>query len=205
VKVTDVSPQKNNNMRVSVFVDGQYCFSLDAAEAALKGIKPGKELSEKDIKNLLMDCEFSKARDYALGVLSRKSITSFGLREKLLEKGYDDIIISEVVNELTDLGYIDDQSYCQMFLEYCLEKVWGKKKIRFEMKNKGLSDELIGLSLENLSDEAFFEPMKEVIISKYGSEDLSDIKVKNKITRYFASRGFDFSQINSVLKEISDE
>ncbi|MBR3933839.1 MAG: regulatory protein RecX [Clostridia bacterium] len=205
MKVTDVSPQKNNSLRVSVFVDGEYSFSLDAAEAVLKGIKTGKELSAKDIKNLLMDCEFSKARDYALGVLSHKAITSHLLMQKLLEKGYDQIIAVEVINELTDLGYIDDFSYATMFLEYCMEKVWGKKKIRFEMKNKGLSDEIIEDVIETIDDDMFFEPMKEIIISKYGCDDLTDIKTKNKITRYFASRGFDFSQINFVIKEISDE
>ena len=60
MKITEVSEQKNNPLRVNVFIDGAYSFSFDAAEAVLKGLKEGRELSEKEIKNLLMDSEFSK-------------------------------------------------------------------------------------------------------------------------------------------------
>lgn len=209
MKVTDVSPQKNNSMRVSVFVDGEYRFSLDTAEAVLKGIKVGKELSSKDIKNLLMDSEFSKARDYALNILSIKSISSSELLEKIMKKGYDEIIGCEVINELTDLGYIDDEAYANLFLEYCTEKIWGKKKIRFEMKQKGLSDEIIENVLLGFSDDDQLENMVEIINSKYGHEDISDIKIKNRIISYFVSRGFDFSKADAAIKlaseEISDE
>lgn len=209
MKVTDISPQKNNSMRVNVFIDGNYRFSFDAAELALKGIKKGNELSEKEIRNLLMDSEYSKARDYALNVLSQKSISSSDLLEKITKKGYDEIIGYEVINELTDLGYVDDEAYAGLFLEYCTEKMWGKKKIRYEMKQKGLSDEIIENVLSTFSDDDQLENMAETIISKYGHEDINDIKVKNRIIRYFVSRGFDFSKADAAIKlaseEISDE
>ena len=209
MKITDVSPQKNNSMRVNVFVDGEYCFSLDAAEAALKGIKKDKEISQKQIKNLLMDSEYSKARDYALNVLSSKSISSAELTKKILQKGYADIIASEVISELSELGYIDDEAYANLFLEYCTEKMWGKKKIRFEMKQKGLSDEIIENTLLDFNDDDCLEAMAQTIISKYGHEDITDIKIKNKIIRYFVSKGFDFSKADAAIrlasKEFSDE
>ena len=204
MKVTDVSQQKNNSQRVNVFVDGSYSFSLDEAEAVLKGIKPGKELSEKDIRNLLMDSEFGKARDYALGVLSRKMITSSDLLGKLKEKGYAEIIAVEVIEELTSLGYIDDESYAATYLEYCREKMWGKKKIRFEMKQKGLGDELIENALMSYDEGDLISEMAELIKQKYPHDDLSDMKTKAKITRYFASRGFDFSQIDASIRFVRE-
>lgn len=205
MKITQVSPQKSNNLRVNVFVDGVYSFSLDAADAALKGIKPGKELSEKNIKNLVMDSEFTKARDAALGILSRKAISSKALGDKLLEKGYNSLVVAEAINELSDLGYIDDENYARMFLEYCLEKMWGKKKIRYEMKIKGLDDEIIEDVLSSYEDDSQIEAMVELIKTKYSGLDLSDVKNKAKIIRFFASRGFDFSKIDIAIREISNE
>lgn len=208
MKITEISPQKNNSLRVNVFVDGTYRFSLDAAEAVLKGIKTGKELSDKDIKNLLMDSDYSKARDTALNILSRKSITSHLLKDAIIQKGYADIIADEVIRELTELGYVDDENYAHMYLEYCREKMWGKKKIRYEMKQKGLSDENIETVLQTYNEDDIISDMAEIIVSKYSACDLGDIKTKAKITRYFASRGFDFSKIDSAInlaKEISGE
>ena len=205
MKITQVSPQKSNNLRVNVFVDGVYSFSLDAADAALKGIKPGKELSEKNIKNLVMDSEFTKARDAALGILSRKAISSKALGDKLLEKGYNSLVVAEAINELSDLGYIDDENYARMFLEYCHEKMWDKKKIRYEMKIKGLDDEIIEDVLSSYEDDSQIEAMVELIKTKYSGLDLSDVKNKAKIIRFFASRGFDFSKIDIAIREISNE
>lgn len=209
MKITEVSPQKNNSMRVNVFVDGEYCFSLDAAEAALKGIKKDKEISQKQITNLLMDSEYSKARDYALNILSSKSISSADLIKKILQKGYAEIIANEVIAELSDLGYVDDVAYANLFLEYCTEKMWGKKKIYYEMKQKGLSDEIIENTLSCFNDDDCLETMAQTIVSKYGRDDLTNIKTKNKIIRYFVSRGFDFSKADAAIrlasKEFSDE
>ncbi len=205
LKITQVTPQKNNSLKVNVFVDGEYKFSLDGADAALRGIKSGKELSQNDITNLLMDSQFTKARDTALGILSRKNITSHDLGQKLLEKGYEDIVIGEVIKELESLGYIDDESYASMYLEYCLEKMWGKKKIIYEMKQKGISDEIIESVLGAYEDEAALEQMKDIIKQKYMHLCLSDPRTKAKITRYFASRGFDFSQINTAINIVAKE
>lgn len=209
MKITEVSPQKNNPMRVSVFVDGEYSFSYDAADAALKGIKQGAELSEEDIQNLLPHSEFTKARDIALKILSIKSISSKNLSDKLNEKGYTDIIISRVIEELTSLGYIDDENYASMYLEYCMEKLWGKKKIRYEMQLKGIDEEIIEKVFLSYNEDDALKSMAELIKSKYASFCLSDIKTKAKITRYFASRGFDYSIIDAAIRlayeEISDE
>ena len=208
MKITKVSPQKNNNSRVNVFVDDIYRFSLDGAEAILKGIKEGKEVSSKDIENLIMDSEYSKARDTAFNILSRKSITSASLTDSLIQKGYDSVVAYEVIGELTELGYIDDESYGIMFLEYCHEKMWGKKKIRYEMKQKGLSDDIIENILQSYNEDDYLADMADLIISKYSACDLGDMKTKAKITRFFASRGFDFSKIDSEInlaKEISGE
>lgn len=209
MKITEVSEQKNNPLRVNVFIDGAYSFSFDAAEAVLKGLKEGRELSEKEIKNLLMDSEFSKARDYALGILSRKNITSKLLEDKLSEKGYNEIIIGEVINELSSLGYIDDEAYAQMFFEYCLEKMWGKKKIHYEMLLKGIPENLAEEILSSYNIEEAICNISAFITERYTADDLKDAKTKAKITRHFASRGFGFSEISEAIaraiKEISDE
>ncbi len=205
VKITDVCVQKKNEMRVSVFVDGEYMFSLDAADAALRGIKTGRELSQREIDNLIMDSEYTKARDYALSILSRKAISSKSLGDKLSEKGYTPIVIPEIIRELTELGYIDDMAYARMYMEVCLEKMWGSRKISYEMKQKGIPCDIIDELLEEYSDSERTEEMAKIILSKYSNDDIHDIKTRAKITRYFAARGFDFSKIDAAIRLAAEE
>ena len=201
MKVTDETPQNNNNHRVSVFVDNEYAFSLDETDAVFLKIKPGRELTDADVRRCVLECNYTKARDKALEILSRKPLSSSELEDKLGKKGYDEEIVDSVISELENLGYIDDYDYARLFLEHCKQKLWGKKKIRYEMKQKGLDSSIIEEILSEFDDDDGVDDMKETIISKYGTQDLCDVKVKAKITRYFASRGFDFSLIDRALKK----
>ncbi len=200
MKVTDIVPQKNNNHRVSVFVDNEYAFSLDETDAILLKVKIGTELSNKDIERLTMEGNFTKARDYAFSILSHKMLTEKMLCDKLLEKGYDKAVVFEVSRELISLGYLNDEAYANLFLEHSKEKLWGKKKIRYEMEKKGLSNETIAVSLEDFQEDVMQEAVARTILKKYGKKDLSDYKVRASITRHFAMRGFDFSFIDKCIR-----
>ena len=200
MKVTDVTPQKNNTHRVSVFVDNEYAFSLDETDAVLLKIKVGRELTKADIDRCIMECNYTKARDKAFEILSRKPLCCKELEDKLFAKGYDNAIVAEVVRELEDLGYLSDTDYATLFLEHCRAKMWGKKKIRYEMKQKGIESGIIEDVLADIDEDDSLCDVTETIISKYGREDLTDMKVKAKITRYFASRGFDFSLIDKGIR-----
>ena len=209
MKVTSTEPQKNNKHRISVFVDNEYAFSLDETDAFFHKIKPGREITQKEIENLTMEGNYTKARDKALDILSRKSVSEKELSDKLYEKGYDKAVVTEVIGEMKTLGYVDDFEYAKLFLEHCRMKMWGHKKISYEMKMKGISEDIIR---EVLSECDFHDDTDEVcnaVISKYGKADLKDIKTRAKITRYLASRGYDFSFIDSVyqrlIREVSDE
>jgi len=205
MKVTSVEIQKNNKQRVSVFVDNEYAFSLDETDAVLLKIKPGRELSQKDIENCIMECNYTKARDKAFDILSRKPVSKKELENALSQKGFDDAVTVQVIEEMSNLGYIDDYEYATLFLEHCRQKMWGEKKIRYEMKQKGIDESVISEVLSDLDSENEIEEMVKLIISKYGTEDLSDMKTKAKITRYFASRGFDFSFIDRLIRLAIEE
>ncbi len=198
MKITEVSPQKNNPQRVNVYLDGEYVLSLDDVDAVLFGIKPGREITDNELKNLVFESQFGKAKSKALDIISRKSITQKCLGDELKKKGYDDVVIDEVARELAELGYLNDYEYTLLFLEMCREKLWGIKKIRFEAKQKGideftLEDALCEVSLLGAEDIA------RAIESKYSNEDITDIKTKQRIMRFFASRGFEFSDIEKAI------
>lgn len=198
MKITEVSPQKNDPRRVNVYLDGEYSFSLDDVDALVLGIKAGREISEKELQNLLFESQFGKAKSKAMDILSRKSISTASLKKELTDKGYEEIIADEVINELTELGYLDDLAYAVMFLEMCHEKMWGIKKVRYELKQRGIDDFTIEDALCQMPLPTA-EDIAQAIGAKYGYEDISDIKTKQRIMRHFAQRGFDFSDIEKAI------
>ena len=199
MKVTDIQRQKNNSQRVSIFIDDEYSFSLDEVDAVLMNIKIGRELTENDISGCIFKSQYAKAKDKALDILSRKSVSRKMLVNMLMEKKYDKEIADAVCDELESLGYIDDYAYAMMFLEYASEKLWGEKRIRYELSLKGIDKNIIEDAMESVSSITA-EELSEHILSRYPQLDLKDIKSKQRVQRYFASRGFDFALINSAIR-----
>jgi len=158
-----------------------------------------------DIENCKMECDYSKAREKAFDMLSGRSLSKKELCEKLSRKGYDEAVVVEVANELEELGYINDYDYAMLFMEHCREKMWGSKKIRYEMNQRGISNDIIEEILSECNEYDMLDEIKEIIISRYSSRDLTDMKTKASAVRYFASRGFDFSLINSAISAAIEE
>jgi len=198
MKITDITTQKKNKNRVSVFVDGEYAFSLDAADALRLRVKIGAEITENDIEKYNLESNLSKAKAKAFDIVTRKAVTEKELRTKLSDKGYDKIICDSVIETMREYNYINDADYCERFLEYGVSKGWGKAKICFELKRRGVEEEIIFDAMSG------FEYCPEDIIydklcSKYSDVDLSDFKQKQKVVRFFASRGFEFDNIKSAI------
>ncbi len=198
MKITEVSVQKNNKDRANVYLDGKYVLSLDLADAVLLGIKAGREIDDKELKNLLFESQLCKSREKALAILSRKSLSEKMLYDELVKKGYDDIVIDVLIDDLKELGYIDDYAYTLLFLESCREKVWGRKKAEYELKQNGIDTNTLEDALCEipLPDE---EDICRVISCKYSGEDAEDFKIKQKIMRYFVSRGFEFQEVEKGI------
>ena len=200
MKVTDITPQKHNKGRVSVYLDGKYAFSLDEVDAYRLKIKIGSSLTEADVERCNTESNLSKAIAKAADILSRKSATKAEIMKKLRDKGYDEEIVSSAVSELEELGYINDYDYAMLYMDYAKEKCYGEKKICYELANKGVDQFIIEDVLEKMHSPDSKE-LAQKIYSKYGCIDLTDIKQKQRVARYLASRGFEFSQINDALKE----
>ena len=196
--ITDVCPQKNSDSRVSVFLDGEYAFSLDEVDALVMGIKKGRELDE----NLLEKCRFlssaAKAKEKALAFVARKPATRKMVRDMLLSKGFDVDAADCACDELEEFGYIDDSNYALLFLEYAEQKMWGERKVRYELAQKGVSKEIIEDAIAQMP-QTDTNTLAEAMAEKYRGSDFADIRTKQRVQRYFVSRGFDWSAVNSAL------
>ena len=204
MKITDITAQKHNKDRVSVFVDNEYTFSLDGVDAIKYQLKIGNDISQENIEFYRRECNISKARSLAMDIISRKPLCKKMLTDKLCEKGYDFEVIGEVVAELESIGVLDDYSYAVLFAEYAKEKCWGERRFKYELSQKGVENKIINL----VADEFDFcdaDEILELLKQKYKGQDFNDIKVKQKASRFLAARGFEFSVINEAINTMRGE
>jgi len=149
------------------------------------------------------------ARDRALRYLNARVSSVGQMREYLRRKGYDEEEIGETIRQLLEYGYLDDRKYAALFMESGLEKGRGMLRIRRELKQKGVADEVIdeaAESLDEIPDEfgvAFAQARAMLSGVDFGQMDYAEReKQKARIARRLAGKGFSSETIYRVIGRI---
>lgn len=134
----------------------------------------------------------------ALNLLARREYSQAELRKKLQQKfPDDDSTIETALERLIDMGLQSDERFAEAFLRTQIARGRGPIRIRHEARQKGIAEQINDL-LE-ASDEDWYALAREAAERKLGRDDVSDPKVKARIARFLAYRGFDTDQVMSAL------
>lgn len=200
-KVEAVAQFKGDTLRIDF--DSHEPIFINSTVAYDLGISAGKLMTEEDILFAIGRNDYRRARERALYLLDERD---YGYAEmfKKLEKNYSEDICFEVVNNLSELGLIDDRRYAKKCAEYfVVTKMRGKYRAREEMRQRGIPRELIDEALSEYEDSTA-ERLKELIAKKYARK-LSEENGVNKVKAALARQGYGFDDINAALRELEEE
>jgi len=143
-------------------------------------------------------------REAAMDYLSRREHATYELSQKLLAKGYESDDVSAALERLADQDLLSDSRFTEAFINQRINRGSGPLKIRAELRQKGISDAMIGTFL-NERDVIWQEMALAVRAKKYGSEEPADIKERARQTRFLQSRGFSSEQTRYAMREDVDD
>jgi len=136
----------------------------------------------------------NEARVKAMNWCSKMERSKFDVQFKLYSWGLDQNQIKEVVEKLESDGFLSSGRYIEAYIKGKLYyKKWGKVKIKYNLKLKGFSDELIDKYIDELIDEDFYlEMIIEQLKKKSLAIDDDDEYIrKSKLIRFGQSRGYE--------------
>src|SRR5215470_13453287 len=81
----------------------------------------------------------NSSHSYAIALLARRDYSSKELRRKLAERGYVEIAIEPVVEELLAMNKLNDERYGQNVVAYRARRGHGPARIRGELQRSGLT------------------------------------------------------------------
>jgi len=125
------------------------------------------------------------------------------LRDKLTEKGIAAETIDTVIGLLIKQQLLDDKMFARGWVASRLRKPLGITRIRRELKQKGISDEII--AAETAASSAEEEWASAMALAKkrlalYGK--IPKLKIKQRLYGYLVRRGFRFETVNRILSQI---
>lgn len=201
-KITDMQIQKNNKSRANVYIDGEFAFGLEMLTVMKLGLKIGREVSEEQLAQAVFDSEKSVAFERAVNYLSRCMKTCKQMREYLTGKGYTPDVVSNVVDRLKELKYLDDETYARLYVEQNSQSK-GEYRLKQELTVKGISKSLIDKYCVQDGERSVNAAAQLAV--KYMKGKPSDIKTLQKLQRFLISRGYGFDTVNQVIHKFKQD
>ena len=198
--ITKITAQKRPG-RYNIFLDNQYAFSLREKTIANFVLLKGKELSNSDIEEIQRFDTDAKASELAARFLSYEPRTIYEVLQYLKKHEVSDESAALAVQELTELGYLNDQEYARLFIRNDLQVgTDGPNNLTRKLTQKGLDPDLIQSSLEEIDEDEFIQVGMRLVKSltkKAGR--LSEREIQNKIRIKLINHGFSSSLADEVV------
>ncbi len=134
--------------------------------------------------------------------MSRREYTRAELQVKLLPHAAEAEEVDALLNDLMGSGWLSDERALEQIVRVCSTR-FGAQRVAHELRQKGLSDELINTALPQLK-EGEFAAARAVWQKKFAALP-QDQKEKAKQIRFLQSRGFSTAVILDVLRGRDDE
>ena len=123
------------------------------------------------------------------------------IKIKLLDLNYSIEIIDSAISQATELGIVDNFRFSKSFSRGKNQKNrWGKIKIAYELKNKGLNNKEITFGLESIGEKSYYKIlMKSIEVYKRKSKNFE----KNKLIKHLINKGYETALVISTIKKLN--
>jgi regulatory protein len=202
-KITRLEQQKRNKERVNVYLDDEFAFGLNLMDAA--HLRKGQELTDINIAELRQKDAIVKAIGIAVNLLSYRPRSMQEIRQRLRKKGYDEAVIEATFERLSNLGYLDDRAFARFWIESRNRgKPRGKTALRYELRQKGVAEDIIAELLDDMVDEqsAAYEAAQARVRRMRGK---TVFEFKQKIGAFLQRRGFGYDVMKQALDTLIEE
>lgn len=126
-------------------------------------------------------------------------------KEKLYSFGLYKNEVEQLLSQLVEENYLNEERFAIAFAGGRFRiKQWGRVKIKYELKQKNVSEYCIKIALKAIEEKDYQKKLHQLAEAKLKilkSEKNSFIK-KRKLQQYLLQKGFESSLISSIVNSI---
>lgn len=145
--------------------------------------------------------EFNEIFARGVRLLAMREHSVKEITTKLLDKSENSDVIHAVIDELLASKYLSDERFTESYVRARKNRGFGPVKIKSELKNKGISNNLIQDHLDE-GAAIWFDNALSQYQKKYGDVPISDYNGWTKRARFMQSRGFTMEHIHVTVPRI---
>lgn len=145
-----------------------------------------------------------KAKNYAFLLLKFRLRSEYEIASRLKRKKFEDRVIKETVDFLKEKDFLNDDLFAKAWIEFRLKKPLGLRRIKEELRIKGVSRDIIDSHIQELRD---LYPEEDAILRLARQrlarlKDKDPFKAKRNVFAFLLRRGFSADTISEVLNKL---
>lgn len=201
--ITKIEQQKRNDDRVNIYVDDKFFIAIFKELVYTFNLKKGNEVNEEELKAILDDEMYIKAKNKALNILSRADQSEKKMKEKL-SSDFEEDTIDRVIDFLKNYNLVNDNILAQKIVNTNINlNKCGKNRIKQNLYNKGIERSAIDEAVSELDKDTEFENAMYLAKKRYERVKKEDKKkIYQKISQHLSYKGFDYDIIKRVLNKL---
>ncbi|GKU85241.1 recombination regulator RecX [Niallia sp. NCCP-28] len=208
--ISKITRQKQLNDRYNIFTikngKEEYAFSVDEGILIKYQLQKGMEIDSFLLSEIQFNDDIRKGYNQAVNYLAKVKRTEMEVEKFLKTKIEGEFIVGEVLTKLKEMKFIDDEDYAYSYVrtqKNTTDK--GPEVIKREMKEKGISHQLIQTSIQKISYEEQLASAKKIAAKLVGSNKKESKRMLGqKIEQTLRRKGHSSSIIQEIKIELAE-
>jgi regulatory protein len=127
------------------------------------------------------------------------------VKEKLYSFKLFKAQVEEIIAELIETDFLNEERFARLFAGGKFRmKQWGRKKIQYELQQKGVHRVNINIGLKEIEEKEYIETLHKLAIKKSSElKELNQATIQAKTFAYLLQKGYEPDLISKVIRAIS--
>lgn len=180
-------------------------YSMPRSMLKERPYRGGMPFDKASFLSFLTERSYPFAMEKAVSLLACRARTEKEIEEALQKNAYPEKTIAHVMQRLHESGYINDREFAEHWIASRTSKGLGTRKIRMELRQKGVAAEDVDEILSQVEDDDLMAGAVKAAQKAMRGKDLSNPTDKQKIMMALARRGFDYSTARAAIEQIMSQ
>ena len=206
--VSSISVQKRNKERYSIFVDEEFLIGVSEQTLLKFNLVKGDTITHALLRRIEREEGRFEIKSYMMKRLGSRDHSRKELFTKAIRKEYPKNIIENVLDELEEKGYLDEQRFAEKFaVDKNHLNNWGPNKIKAHLYKKGIPDNLAEQSIQKAFADKNIEELLLHLVLKRKRRFLREedpYKRKKKVVDHLARKGYRSSDIFNCIDDLME-
>ena len=123
------------------------------------------------------------------------------VKDKLYSYGLIRKETEEIIAEMIESNYLNEERFAVQFAGGKFRmKQWGRKKIQYELQQKGVNDIIIKIALKEIDEEEYLETLQKLAQTKWNALNVeNNLLRQSKTNAWLLQKGYEQRLISQVI------